>query len=81
MFYFLWLALDIYQWLLVARVMMSWFPDFSDQPWFRLIASVTDPYLNLFRGLIPPIAQTIDLSPMIAFFVLYWIRASLTQLM
>ena len=33
-------------------------------------SSVTDPYLNLFRGIIPPLGGTLDLSPIIAFTVL-----------
>lgn len=32
--------------------------------------TLCDPYLNLFRGLIPPIGGTIDLSPILAFIVL-----------
>jgi len=33
------------------------------------VYAVTDPYLNLFRGLIPPIFG-LDLSPILAFFLL-----------
>ena len=32
--------------------------------------TLCDPYLNLFRGLIPPLGGTIDLSPILAFIVL-----------
>lgn len=32
--------------------------------------TVTDPYLNLFRGIIPPIGGTLDLSPILAFVTL-----------
>ena len=31
---------------------------------------MADPYLNLFRGIIPPIGGTLDLSPILAFFAL-----------
>ena len=31
---------------------------------------MVDPYLNLFRGIIPPIGGTIDLSPILAFVLL-----------
>jgi len=34
------------------------------------LATLCDPYLNLFRGIIPPIGGTIDLSPILAFTVL-----------
>lgn len=33
------------------------------------LATLADPYLNLFRGLLPPLGQ-IDLSPILAFTVL-----------
>ncbi|CAI5984206.1 unnamed protein product [Closterium sp. NIES-65] len=33
-------------------------------------ATICDPYLNIFRGLIPPIGGTLDLSPILAFVVL-----------
>ena len=33
-------------------------------------STLCDPYLNLFRGLIPPIGGTLDLSPILAFIVL-----------
>jgi len=36
----------------------------------RMNSTVTDPYLNLFRGIIPPLGGTLDLSPIIAFTVL-----------
>lgn len=77
----LWKLLEIYQWLLIARVVLTWFPDFCDYIWYRWIAAITDPYLNLFRGWIPLIGGTIDVSPMIAFFVLHWIQSNLAQLL
>jgi hypothetical protein len=33
-------------------------------------STIVDPYLNLFRGIIPPIGGTLDLSPILAFVVL-----------
>ena len=33
-------------------------------------STLCDPYLNLFRGIIPPIGGTLDLSPILAFVVL-----------
>jgi hypothetical protein len=35
-----------------------------------IYSTLCDPYLNLFRGLIPPLGGTIDLSPILAFVVL-----------
>lgn len=73
----LWTLFEIYQWFLIARVILSWFPDYSQTTWYLWIASITDPYLNIFRGWIPLVAGGLDLSPMIAFFVLQWVRSLL----
>ena len=58
----------IYTGMLFARVVGSWFPSFALSKWMRLIALYTDPYLKIFRRLIPPIGGTFDLSPLLGFF-------------
>ena len=62
--------LQIYFVLMIVRVLLSWFPNINwyDPP-FSILSQLTDPYLNLFRSIIPPLGG-IDFSPMIAFFVL-----------
>jgi YggT family protein len=35
-----------------------------------LCSTICDPYLNIFRGIIPPLGGTLDLSPILAFLVL-----------
>ncbi|NJL69763.1 MAG: YggT family protein [Oscillatoriales cyanobacterium RU_3_3] len=62
--------LQIYFVLMIVRVLLSWFPNINwyDPP-FSILSQLTDPYLNLFRSLIPPLGG-IDFSPIIAFFVL-----------
>ncbi|XP_023641724.1 ylmG homolog protein 1-1, chloroplastic [Capsella rubella] len=63
--------LDIYSGVLMVRVLLSWFPNI---PWERqplsAIRDLCDPYLNLFRNVIPPIFDTLDVSPLLAFAVL-----------
>ena len=62
--------LQIYVLLMIFRVLLSWFPNINwyDPP-FSILSQLTDPYLNLFRSIIPTLGG-IDFSPMIAFFVL-----------
>lgn len=62
--------LQIYVALMIIRVLLSWFPNINwyDPP-FSILSQLTDPYLNLFRSIIPPLGG-IDFSPLIAFFVL-----------
>ena len=62
--------LQIYVALMIFRVLLSWFPNINwyDPP-FSILSQLTDPYLNLFRSIIPPLGG-IDFSPMIGFFLL-----------
>lgn len=71
--------LNIYFVLLVIRVLLSWFPnvDWLSPP-FSVISQLTDPYLNLFRSIIPPLGG-FDLSPILAFIVLQLVSQSVSQ--
>ncbi|BCX12777.1 MAG: YggT family protein [Thermosynechococcus sp.] len=65
--------LQIYLIILLIRVLLSWFPNINwYNPPFSILSQLTDPYLNIFRGLIPPIGG-LDFSPIIAFFLLQFI--------
>jgi YggT family protein len=62
--------LKFYIVMLTVRVYLTWFPNinFYVQP-FSSIGKMTDPYLRLFRGIIPPLIG-FDLSPLLAFIFL-----------
>jgi YggT family protein len=62
--------LQIYTVLLIIRVLLTWFPtvDWMTPP-FSWLSQITDPYLNLFRSIIPPLGG-MDLSPMLAILLL-----------
>ncbi|UKO98060.1 YggT family protein [Nostoc sp. UHCC 0870] len=62
--------LTIYSYLLITRVLLTWFPQINwyNQP-FAALSQVTDPYLNLFRSIIPPLGG-MDFSPILAFVAL-----------
>ena len=62
-------TLNIYNTLLIGRLILTWFPN-PPQAIVYPLSTLCDPYLNLFRGIIPPIGGTIDLSPILAFTVL-----------
>ncbi len=69
------LAFEVYTWLLLARILLSWFPVDPYNPLVRFIARVTDPFLNIFRGLVPPVGGVLDISPILAFFALRILRS------
>ena len=63
-------TLSIYTLVLLVRVLLSWFPNLDwGNPVLSTVSSITDPYLNAFRGLIPPLGG-LDLSAIVAFIVL-----------
>ncbi|XP_024962798.1 ylmG homolog protein 2, chloroplastic [Cynara cardunculus var. scolymus] len=61
--------LNIYNTLLVVRLVLTWFPN-TPPAIVSPLSTLCDPYLNIFRGVIPPLGGTLDLSPILAFLVL-----------
>jgi YggT family protein len=73
----IYLVAMIYGWLIVARALLSWFRLRHDHPLFRVrrvLTWLTEPYLRLFRGIIPTArigAVGLDLSAMVGLIVLF----------
>ncbi len=72
----------VYIVLILIRVLISWVPRMPYNPTLRkvldFVTETTDPYLNLFRRIIPPIGGGgfgLDLSPMIGIIVLFVLQA------
>jgi YggT family protein len=77
----------VYIILILIRVLMSWIPRMPYNPTLRavldFVSQTTDPYLNLFRRILPPIGGGgfgLDLSPMIGIIVLYILRGLVVAL-
>lgn len=64
---------DVYRWILIARILLSWVKHDPYHPIIRFIYQVTDPVLDPLSRVIPPIGM-IDISPIIAFFILEMVR-------
>lgn len=60
----------VYSTMILIRCLSSWLPDLSRYRVMQFLQFYTDPYLNFFRKFIPPIGGMLDLSPLVAFFVL-----------
>ncbi|MBD2078501.1 YggT family protein [Leptolyngbya sp. FACHB-17] len=73
--------LGIYFALLIIRILLSWFPniDWYKQP-FAILSQLTDPYLNLFRRVIPPLGG-IDFSAILAIFALQILQGFIPALL
>jgi len=62
-----------YSFLIIAYVLMSWFPIsgiFEDL--YRVLGSLVEPYIGLFRRIIPPLGM-MDISPIVALLVLQYL--------
>jgi YggT family protein len=63
--------ITIYSYTLIVRVLLSWFPNINWlAPPFSILSQLTDPYLKVFRSIIPPLGGTIDISPILAILLL-----------
>jgi YggT family protein len=79
--------ITVYVVLIFIRILMSYFRNI---PYYRaldvvlrFVTEVTDPFLNIFRRLIPPVRMgpaALDLTPMIAVFVLILLGRVVTSL-
>jgi len=73
-------ALNIFLWLVIARVILSWLVSFNivnlRNPLMRqiynMINKVTEPVMAPLRRLIPPIGG-LDLSPILILFIIQWL--------
>ncbi len=63
---------DAYTTVLFVYVLMSWIPMQRGvvADIYRVLGRVCDPYLNLFRKLVPPLGGMVDVTPIIALLVL-----------
>jgi len=61
-----------------ARAILSWFPIDRNGPVFQALDAITEPILEPLRRVIPPIGM-IDITPMIAMFLLLYIGSVLAS--
>lgn len=66
--------LSIYNLVITGRILLSWFPQTQTIGALQPVFAITDPYLNLFRGIIPPIFG-LDFSPILAFLLLNFLTS------
>jgi YggT family protein len=79
--------ITVYVVLIFIRILMSYFRSIpyyrALDVFLRFVTEVTDPWLNLFRRFIPPVRvgpAALDLTPMIAVFVLILLGRVVTSL-
>jgi YggT family protein len=77
----------VYLVLIFIRILMSWIPRMPYNRYLaaflKFVTDVTDPYLNVFRRILPPVRigpGALDLSPIVATFVLIIVGSILVGL-
>ena len=64
---------NAYSMIIFVYVMMSWLPNTQNGvvgDIYRALGKLCDPFLNLFKKLIPPLGGMVDVTPIIALLVL-----------
>jgi YggT family protein len=74
---FIQLAFQIIYISLIARVIVSWFNIYSSGEIVQWVYRITDPIIRPIQQILPPMAIGIDFSPLIAIFVLGFIKKAL----
>ncbi len=72
--------IQIYNILIIARVFASWIVRNPYNRVYHFLITITEPVLGLIRRILPPL-MGLDLSPIIAFFILDLLSRLLASLM
>lgn len=75
------MAFEVYNWLIIIRVFLSWVPHNPANPIFRFLYEITEPVLAPFRRIMGRYSVGIDFSPVIALIVLQIIESFIISLL
>jgi YggT family protein len=71
--------LVVYMWIVIARVVLSWVNPDPYNPIVRFIHNITEPLLYQIRKRLPVVFGGLDLSPIIVFLAIMFLRAFLVR--
>lgn len=71
------IALTVYYWIILVRALISWVNPDPYNPIVQFLHRATEPVLDPIRRLLPNLP--IDLSPMIAFFAIIFLKQFLVK--
>lgn len=78
-------VLEIYKWIVIAAVIVSWLTAFNVinqynnfvRTVLRILNALTDPVFRQVRRVIPPIGG-LDFSPIVVFVIIWFLQYSIT---
>jgi YggT family protein len=73
-------AFSVYQYMIIAYILMSWVPQMRDTGIGQLLERLVEPYLAPFRRFIPPLGF-IDISPIVALIALRFAHIGLISIL
>lgn len=71
------LLLTLYLYIVIARALLSWVNPDPYNPIVRFLYNATEPLLFRIRRLLPMVAGTIDISPLVVVFGIYFLQGFL----
>lgn len=75
------MAFEVYNWMIIIRVFLSWIPHNPYNPVFRFLYETTEPVLAPFRRMMGRYAVGLDFSPVIALIVLQLVESVVLSLL
>ncbi|RXZ77302.1 YggT family protein [Paenibacillaceae bacterium] len=67
----------VYTFMIIGYVLLSWLPNARESFIGEMLGKLVEPYLSIFRRIIPPIGGMFDISPIVAVFALQFVAAGL----
>ena len=72
-------VLNIYMWIIIIRALISWVNPDPYNPIVQFLTRVTEPVLRPLRKLVPTWKMGIDLSPLIAILIIYFLEIAVVD--
>jgi YggT family protein len=72
-------VLNIYMWVIIIRALISWVNPDPYNPIVQFLTRITEPVLRPLRQLVPTGKMGIDLSPLIAILIIYFLEIAVVD--
>jgi YggT family protein len=72
-------VLNIYMWVIIIRALLSWVNPDPYNPIVQFLIRITEPVLRPLRKLVPAGKLGIDLSPLIAILIIYFLEIAVVD--
>ena len=72
-------VLNIYMWIIIIRALLSWVNPDPYNPIVQFLTRITEPVLRPLRKLVPSWKLGVDLSPLIAILIIYFLEIAVVD--